>query len=161
LHEGTQKYLTERAAEWAKREERTEKGRESLKFFLARFDPQNYTKTPQPDGRVLITMQWPAELETKAKESPDKNELNMLSLTLASVARAYLSGRRSLGSEELRGFVTQVQRLANWQPSAADRTKDHYRVNSIAGGLAVLVILNRDWLAQNPELEKWCLDTLR
>ena len=74
----------------------SDKEREDLQFFLARFDLKNYTQTPQPDGSVTITMRWPEELEAKVKEGQDDRELKMLSLTLSSTARACLSGGKSL-----------------------------------------------------------------
>ena len=161
LDEGTRLYLSERVAEWAKGVDGNDQGSESLRFFLARFDLQNYTKTPQPDGRVLITMRWPEDLETIAREAQDRNELKLLSLSLASQSRMYLSEERVLTLEELPGFAAQVRRLANWQPSDTDRSQELYRINSLAGGLAVLVVQHRDWLSQDSELEKWCMDTLR
>ena len=39
--------------------------------------------------------------------------------------------------------------------------QEQYRLNSVAGGIAVLVIQHRPWLVQQPEIEKWCIDTLR
>src|SRR4029077_21195673 len=42
-HEETKTYLSERVAEWARRKTGNDKDRDNLKFFLARFDPQNYT----------------------------------------------------------------------------------------------------------------------
>ena len=162
-NEGLRKYLTGRAAEWAKRMEhcRNEKQRDDLRFFLARFDPQNYTLTPQPDGQVLIEMHWPPDLEAKAKESQEKSSMGMLAITLASQARAYLSGRRALSPEELPKFAAQVQRLTTASTAGADADQTRYRMDSIAGGIAVLIVLHRPWLAQNPEIEKWCLQTLR
>ncbi len=160
-HEETKKYLSERVAEWAKRKTDTEKARDNLKFFLARFDPQNYSQTPQPDGRVLITMSWPPELEAKVRQAQPKSDMNMLSLTLASRARMYLSGEKALELKDLPEFANQIQRLAEWEAVGADRLQEQYHVNSIAGGIAVLIILHRGWLSQNPEIEKWCMDTLR
>jgi hypothetical protein len=162
-HEGLREYLMQRAAEWAKRLERSrnEKQRDDLRFFLARFDPRNYTETPQPDGQVLIEMHWPADLEAKAQESQEKSSLGMLTITLASQARAYLSGRSTLSPEELPKFAAQVQRLASAPSNDTDPAQRRYRKDSIAGGIAVLVVEHRQWLAQNPELEKWCLQTLR
>lgn len=160
-HEATRKFLIGRAAEWAKRVEESEKGRDDLKFFLARFDPRNYTETPQPEGGVLISMRWPAELEAKVRQGQDKNELTMLALTLASRARMYLSGEKTLPPQALPEFAAQVQRLATWHSSEADRSQEQYRINSLAGGIAVLVVQHRAWLSQNPGIEKWCMDTLR
>jgi hypothetical protein len=160
-HEETKTYLSGRVAEWAKRKTDNDKDRDNLKFFLARFDPQNYTQTPQPDGNVLITMSWPPELEAIATGSRENNDLKIVSLTLASHARAYLSGERTLEEKHLPQFADQVQRLATWRAAGTDDLQEQYRLNSVAGGIAVLVILHRAWLAQNPEIEKWCLDTLR
>lgn len=162
-HAGLRKYLTERAAEWEKRLQNcsNEKERDDLRFFLARFDPKNYRVTPQPDGQVMITMEWPAELQVKAKKWQDKADLGMLCLTLASRARSYLSGRQTLAPADLPEFASQVQRLANANLTEMDVSQARYRQDSIAGGIAVLIIQHRDWLTQNPDLEKWCIKTLR
>ncbi len=159
--QGTQNYLVGRAAEWAKQPAETEKERDDLQFFLARFDLKNYTETPQPDGSVMITMRWPEELEAKVKEGQDDRELKMLSLTLSSAARACLSDRKSLQPAEVPEFARQTRRLADWHPSGLDAQQEQYRVNSLSGGIAVLIIQHRDWLRQNPDIEKWCMDTLR
>ena len=92
----TRLYLSGRVAEWSRQTPDNEKDRDDLKFFLARFDPANYTETPQSDGTVMITMRWPAELEAKAKQGQDERELKMLSLTFAAMARACLSGRKDI-----------------------------------------------------------------
>jgi hypothetical protein len=156
----TRDYLTARVAEWAKQPAETEKDREELQFFLARFDLRNYTETPQPDGRVMITMRWPDELEAKARQGQDDRELKMLSLTLSSTARACLSGSKDVRLAEVPEFARQTRRLADWRPSGLDELQEQYRVNSLAGGIAVLIIQHRDWLRQIPEIERWCMDTL-
>jgi hypothetical protein len=160
-HKGTMEYLTARKAEWAKLRQRSEKSRLDMEFFLARFDPANYTKTPHGDGQVLITMAWPAHLQKIAEESQDESKLKMLALGLALRARRLLEGQEELQPEDVPEFATQIQQLAKWKDSSDDGAQEHYRVSSIAGGLAVLVIKHRAWLSQNTDLEKWCLTTLR
>jgi hypothetical protein len=160
-HKGTMEYLTARKAEWAKLGQGSDKSRLDMEFFLARFDPANYTKTPQGDGQVLITMAWPAHLQKIADESQGESKLKMLALGLAMRARQLLEGEAELKPEEVPEFATQIQQLANWKDSSEDGSQEHYRISSIAGGLAVLVIKHRAWLAENPDLEKWCLATLR
>jgi len=159
--EETLKYLSARKVDWAKLRQGSEKSRLDMEFFLARFDPANYTKTPQEDGRVLITMRWPQHLEEIAQRSQGDMNLRMLSLTLATRARRLLEGQETLRIEDLPAFAAQLQQLAAWKDPKEDGSQEHYRINSIAGGIAVLVILHRTWLAQNPDLEKWCLSTLR
>jgi len=82
-------------------------------------------------------------------------------LTLASRARQYLSGENPLPVESVPTFSADLQRLANWQPPTGDQPLAQYRLDSIAGGIAVLFIQHRVWLAENPTLEKWCMDFLR
>jgi ABC transporter family protein len=159
--EGTRNYLAGRAAEWAKRLTDPEGDRDDLRFFLARFDLKNYTEAPQADGTVMITMRWPEELEAKVKEGQDDRELKMLSLTLSSTARAILSGRKTLQPAEVPELARQTRRLAEWHPAGLDAHQEQYRVNSLAGGIAVLIIQHRDWLRHNPDIEKWCTETLR
>ncbi|MGB6875533.1 MAG: hypothetical protein WBD87_05815 [Candidatus Acidiferrales bacterium] len=159
--EGIRNYLVGRAAEWAKQLTDAAGDRDDLRFFLARFDLKNYTETPQADGTVMITMRWPEELEAKVKEGQDDRELKIVSLTLSSTARACLSGRKELQRAEVPEFARQTRRLADWHPSGLDAQQEQYRVNSLAGGIAVLIIEHRDWLKQNPDIEKWCMDTLR
>jgi hypothetical protein len=161
-HKGTMEYLTARRAEWAKLGQGREKSRLDMEFFLARFDPANYTKTPQGDGQVLITMAWPTHLQKIADESQGESKLKMLALTLALRARQLLEGEAELKPEEVPEFAAQIQQLVNWKDLSEDgESQEHYRISSIAGGLAVLVIKHRAWLAENPDLEKWCLATLR
>ncbi len=159
-HEGTLKYITERKAEWAKLRQGNAKSRLDMEFFLARFDPANYTETPQDYGQVMITMQWPPHLDEIAKRSQGENELKMLSMTIAMRARRLLEGQESLKPEQVPAFAAQVRRLTEWK-DASDKSQEHYRISSLAGGLAVLVIQHRAWLATDPDFEKWCLATLR
>jgi hypothetical protein len=60
-HKGTMEYLTARKAEWAKLRQGTEKSRLDMEFFLARFDPANYTKTCHSSKHrtPAISMTWP------------------------------------------------------------------------------------------------------
>ncbi|HUZ95810.1 MAG TPA: hypothetical protein VMU57_12955 [Edaphobacter sp.] len=160
-HRGTLEYLSARRIEWSKRLEKAGQGRDALELFLARFDPDNYIQTEQPDGQVLVEMRVPAELQAKIRDAQEEGQLKMLSLTLASRARQYLSGEYTLQPQEVPAFAAQVKRLANWQASAEDRHQAQYRINSLAGGIAVLVVQHRGWLSQDPELEEWCMRTLR
>jgi len=160
-HKGTLEYLTKKKAEWAKLRQGSEKSRLDMEFFLARFDPANYSETPHGDGQVMITMAWPAHLQKIAAESQDESRLKMLALTLALRARQLLEGEAELKPEEVPEFAAQIQQLAKWKDSSEDGSQEHYRISSVAGGLAVLVIKHQTWLAQNPDLEKWCLATLR
>jgi hypothetical protein len=158
--EGSKGYVSARKAEWAKLP-LNEKGQQDREFFLAHFDPANYTETLQDDGRVLITMSFPGHLQKIAEELQQENNLGMLALSLAQRARRLLEEQDTLRPEDVQGFAEQVRQLTNWKDSRNGGAQDHYRIDSIAGGLAVLVIRHRQWLSNNPVFEKWCLQTLQ
>jgi hypothetical protein len=159
--EGTQEYMSARRIEWSKGLERAGQRRDAMELFLATFDPENYVRTPQPDGKVLVEMRLPVALQARIKNAQEEGQLEMLSLTLASLSRQYLSGERTLQPQEVSAFAAQVKRLSNWQASSEDRHLAQCRIDSLAGGIAVLIVQHRGWLSRDPELEEWCIRTLR
>src|SRR5262249_49653336 len=132
-----------------------------VRLFLARFDPASYTKTPQTDGTVLVEMHLPSDLELHVRVTQEKSSLKTASLTLAAPARPLLREQEQLQSCDVSGFFSAVQSLADWQPADLADSEVRYRQNSIAGGLAVLVIQHRAWLAANPAAGQWCFLALK
>ena len=159
--EATGEYLSIRKRDWAKIPSHNDKERIQMEFFLARFDPANYTVTPQGDRRVLITMRWPDHLEQIAQQSEVEGRLKSLSLSLGMRARRLLEGQEVLPPDTVSAFAGMVQELADWAGAGEERRRDYYRTNSVAGGLAVLVIKHRGWLSANPAVEEWCMRALR
>ena len=138
-----------------------EKDRDDLKFFLARFDLAKLHRDTT-GGRASDDYHALAcELEAKVKQGQDDRELKMLSVTFASMARACLSGRKTLRLAEVSEFVRESAVSRNGNHHDLDVTQEQYRVNSVAGGIAVLIVQHRAWLSQHPDIEKWCIDTLR
>ncbi|MGO8909787.1 MAG: NACHT domain-containing protein, partial [Bradyrhizobium sp.] len=152
-HKGTAEFLSACKVEWAKLPEPHENSRMEKQFLLARFDPANYSETPHEDGGVLISMRWPDHLQAVVEASQNDRNLRQLALTLALFARQLLEGQKSLTEDRLAEFVEQIRKLAEWKDSGDDALPEHYRISSIAGGLAVLLIEHRDWLRKNPETE--------
>ena len=160
-HEGTRRYLISRKPEWMKVLAARTSEPDRLELLIARLDPESYTHTPESDGRIRIEMRVPSHLEPKVKQAQQEGVLKMLALTFASRARQHLSGDNPLSPSDVPAFAADLQRLADWKPPSGDRPLAQYRMNSIAGGIAVLVIQHRGWLAQNPPLQQWCIDFLR
>jgi hypothetical protein len=160
-HEGTQEYLSACRVEWSKRLDDPDVDRDTLQLFLARFDPASYKKTPQPDGRILIEMRLPADLESRIHAFQKDSEIQLLSLSLAGRSRRLLRDLESLQPADIAAFASDIQRLSDWHPTDLDKSEQQYRANSIAGGIAVLVIKHRQWLSDNPTIEHWCLETVR
>jgi hypothetical protein len=154
-------YLAERRKEWSALLEQSNEDKHSSELFLARFDPANYVKTAQPDGRTLIEMTLPTHLEAQSRAIADEHSLKMTSLALAGYARRLLRDQERLPSDGVADFAAQVRRVAEWRSTDAESLEEQYRVNSVAGGIAALIIQHRQWLAEHPDIEAWCLNTLQ
>jgi hypothetical protein len=159
--EGSAAFLSQCRPAWLNLLDGSGGDKRNIELFLARFDAANYTKTPQSDGTVLVEMHLPAHLETETQDRQETSAIKLLSLSLAGRARRLLREQEHLRPEDVGAFASEVQRLHEWQPSDLGESEERYRTNSIAGGIAVLLVLHRDWLAEHPTVEQWCLDTIR
>jgi hypothetical protein len=159
--EGTATLLARCRPTWQDIRDSLSGDRKTIDVFLARFDPANYTKTPQSDGQIRVELHLPKHLETEIQRAQEGSALKMLSLTLAGRSRRLLRGQERLESEDVGAFAADVQRLEQWEPDDLDTSEQRYRINSIAGGIAVLVVEHREWLSRHPDTEQWCLDVVR
>lgn len=159
--QGTRAYLIERRIAWSQEVHARGEAKTRLEFFLARFDPENYTATPTDDGCIEIRMHLPEHLQAIADRTRIDTELKMLAMCVAPRARRLLDGSEALDVAKLPEYVSDLRKLDGWRYPQNVRSQDHYRVSSIAGGIAVLLVQHRAWVAQDPELETWVLDTLK
>jgi hypothetical protein len=161
FHRDTRSYLLQKKAEWQMELAAQGEPDDQDDCFLARFDPANYTVVSNPDGSCTVNLQWPSHLEERIEGTAEPRTLSMLALTLAQEARRYLSGEACLTGNQVGDFAARVRRLADCDPATIDEAHRIYRGNSIAGGLAALVVLHRQWLAEHPDTEHWVLQSLR
>ncbi|HEY6343116.1 MAG TPA: hypothetical protein VIY49_16600 [Bryobacteraceae bacterium] len=161
LHRDTRSYLLQKKAEWQMELAARGEPNNQDDCFLARFDPANYTVVSDPDGSCTVNLRWPSHLEKRIESTAEPRTLSMLALTMAQDAREYLSGEASLAESQVGDFAAQVRRLADCDPATIDEAYRVYRRNSIAGGLAAIVVLHRQWLAEHPDTEHWVLQSLR
>ncbi len=158
----TQAYLKERAAEWETTvRPTTEAGKEEFQLFLSRFKPETYVLTPRQDNMIEIRPSLPEEVEQKRQASQAEAEFRLLSNTIALQARQILNTGMSLTADQLPGFFQQLQRIQRPEYPDRSETETRTRVQSIAGGLAVLFIYHRAWLSENEDAERWCFEVLR
>lgn len=134
--------------------------KESLELLIARFDPTNYRRVRQEDGQEYLVFEWPAHLreatESAAREAAEHSALMHFPLR----CRMLLDKGEPLDEEGLKAFWTTFHSLVE---RVSDRAPDRlvrYRADAICGGVAVLVILHRDWLRADVERETWCRDRL-
>jgi hypothetical protein len=158
----TQAHLKECVVEWERAQTpATEDGREQFQLFLARFRPETYVLTPTQDQMIEIRPALPEQIEQKRILSQAESEFRLLSNSMALRARQILNSGESLAEDELPEFFHQIQRIQQPEYPDLSQSEARCRLQSIAGGLAVLFIYHRRWLSQNKNSEQWCFDVLR
>jgi hypothetical protein len=155
---GTREYMASRISAWKKL--LSEHPSDTLELLIRQLDPASYKEIPQPDGTIHFELQVPIDLESKLQPARTQTDFKTLSLALGIRARQYLSND-PLPKADVAAFATELERLAQWQPPEDDPQTRRYRFNSIAGGVAVVVIQHPEWLSENSKLRDWCLDFLR
>jgi hypothetical protein len=157
----TQAYLKECAAEWeATVKPATDDEKESFTLFLARFKPETYVLTPRPDNMIEIRPFLPEEIEQKRQASQAEAEFRLLSNGMALQARQVLNSGVTLTADKLPEFFQQLRRIEQPEYPDLSEYETRVRLQSIAGGLAVLFIYHRAWLSENKDAERWCFDVL-
>ena len=109
----------------------------------------------------VVDLRWPPHLEKRIEDKAEPRALSALALNLAAQARQYLSGEAALTGDDVDHFAAIVRRLIDCDPANIDEAHRVYWRNSIAGGLATLVVLHREWLAAHPDTERWVQEQLR
>jgi len=159
--EATREFLAEQRKKWAERlAEMKEGGRERFEYFLAQFDPQNYTVTALPDGSTQFEYKLPADLEIRSQQAQQQGSIKMAILQFPTIARKAIAQGVGLKEESLEATLAQLKQIAVFEDPLGDTFLAERKVESLAGGIAVLVLGNRDWLARNAEAERWCFATL-
>jgi hypothetical protein len=162
--EGSKQYFVERRKYWRTQLESMDKDKdhERLEVFLARLDPDSYVLTDLGEKGVQVESRFPAHLEERSRDARESNKLNMLMLGLPSAARRLLAENRKHEGENIEEFVRSLRRVADAEEKVqGDPFLKKRKTEAVAGGIAVLVVVHREWLAKNPETERWCLETLR
>lgn len=135
-----------------------ELNRDAIECLSARFNIDNYRTSPGPqEGSVYITFEWPEHLraKTEAQVHHAQEQMNLISFPMR--CRRFLDGESTLGAEDLDNFWKELRGIPEKEPAEDfDICPD-----ALSGGVAVLICLHRDWLRNNPEYEKWCLDNLK
>jgi len=168
-------FLTAKTAEWAKRVEGLQPGRERdlLQQLGMMFVKDNYEVVDLGDDRVgFVNVALQERAEAMQEEMAS---LNML----PPRCRRLLDEEERLVDDDLEAFVGTLKRVESaWTqyeehgPDAgsvddeglqAELMRTHAAdspANALAGGIAVLLCLHYEWVAAQPELLEWCRDSL-
>ena len=139
----------------------SENDHESLELLLARFDRGNYRLVPRDEHSFEIQFEWPASLKARTEARLAESQRGMLVLGFPFRCRQLLDGEAALSRNEVETFYEQLQQIAALRAAAHDGIREASACAAVCGGVAVLTILHRDWLAADPAREVWCREQIQ
>jgi hypothetical protein len=101
---------------------------------------------------------WFAAQQKEAAAAEERATEELLPLTLAPRCRKRIDENQPLKPDELTPFWDTLKRLSGLP--AAPREGGTQAVDAVLGGIAVLLLLHRDWVRGDPGRERWCRDQL-
>ena len=131
-----------------------------LRFLVEQLNPDKIVEKRLDDGRVMISVQMPDALVREAEESGRQREDENLLMMTPMQCRMRLDQNDRVKDGDLDDFWAKLQRLDGLTPPAGDIDRLNDPVNGVLGGVAVLVVLNRDWLSALPDRLEWCRQKL-
>jgi hypothetical protein len=101
---------------------------------------------------------WLAAQQREAAAAQERANEELLRLTLAPQCRKRIDENQPLKPDELTLFWETLKRLSGLPAVSAEGGTQP--VDAVFGGIAVLLLLHRDWVRGDPDRERWCRDQL-
>ena len=130
----------------------------SLEILIERLRRANYRKVTTEEGSVHYEFVPPTSLAERIERDSQSADNEMLLMTFPMTCRQLLDGARSMAAADVDGFWETLQLIAS-----RDQTDPEFPsqlADALTGGIAVLLILQREWLVRDPEKHAWCVSQL-
>ncbi len=121
------------------------------------FNPDNWTMKQTDEGLILDFIE-PVERAERLSASRETLEKHMLVLKFPFYCRQLIDERKVLDGAELLVFWGQLKSISD--DADAGRERGDQPEHSIAGGIAVLLVLHHKWLESDSEKERWCFEQI-
>lgn len=127
-----------------------------LRFLVEQLNPDNFVVERVDEQHVMFRVRLPEVLEREAEETNRQHEDQMLLMMLPMQCRMRLDKNNPLKEGELDQFWASLQRLDVMKPAPNDGFGISLPIHGVLGGVAVLIVLNREWLTADPARLEWC-----
>jgi hypothetical protein len=133
--------------------------KKDLENLALKYDPANWKSKPSDDGDDVWTLELPEEVKKRNEQVIEENNNRIFLMSFPINARRIIDGQMMLGTESLEEFWSQVRKVAEMKSTADEEvvTID----DAVAGGIAVLIRIHREWLKKHPDRDRWCSERLR
>jgi hypothetical protein len=156
---GLRERFAEVSAEWARRLAAIEPAETELKQeierLIAQHDKSNYMLKDGPGGQFW-DFHPPPHVRSVQEKKLAALEKSQLLLTFPMRARQALDRGELLSAGELSEYWQLTQTLTTLDLREVSDDFPTQREDGICGGIAVMVLLGRDFLRDHPEREQWC-----
>lgn len=159
-HKDTREALLSARERWSSvSKQGDERWHRHTEALIATFDEENWKEVELPDGSRGLAFEEPEHLRSPPDQLA-RSEKQMLLLTLPMTCRRMIDEGSRLDDGEIPAFVQRSRDLIGFEPEDKDAVQISPVAGSLLGTIAVLFLLHRDWLRNNPDQEKWCLEVL-
>ena len=135
---------------------------ESLRLLIERLNPANYTFEMRKGRRVPVGFEWPETIARQNAEDLRKIGERQTLMHLPFQCRRCLDSATRLPQEQILGLWEFIRGLDSNPPSLAERDGEAllHIEDILCAGIAVLVVLHADWLAEESDRMAWCRQKL-
>jgi len=153
-------YLAARRSEWLKQGS-SMLSRDAVERMVAILDPANYSVAKNSEGEEQLLFQLPPSLHGQTKALQLGTEQAIRWQLFPSLCRSILSDRKTLEDDEVADLWDTLQSIAAGGSTDDPAETQIHTGDGVAGGVAVLLVRQREWLDRYPERLQWCLEKLR
>lgn len=158
--EEIRRYLNAARIEWEKHAASFEEdGGDRLLNLAALFDPANWHPDNSDPQQPKLAFVRPKELQERNAPYLKAIAATQKLLLFPMECRRIVDGEVTLQPEDLEQFWQQLQEIHTMETSQ-DREAEQ-KENSICGGIAALVVRNREWLFADECRRRWCEDYVK
>ena len=135
---------------------------EGLRLLIERLNPENYTFEMREGRRVPVGFEWPESIARQNAEDLRKLGRRQTLTHLPFQCRRCLDAGTPLSQEQILRLWEFLRDLDSNPPELAERDGEAlFHIEDIlCAGIAVLVVLHADWLAEQPDRMAWCRQKL-
>jgi len=135
---------------------------EGLGLLIERLNPENYTFEMREGRRVPVGFEWPESIARQNAEDLRKLGQRQRLTHLPFQCRRCLDAGTPLPQEQILRLWEFLRDLDSNPPELAKRDGEAlFHIEDIlCAGIAVLVVLHADWLAEQPDRMAWCRQKL-
>ncbi|MGA2120932.1 MAG: ATP-binding protein [Methanoregula sp.] len=128
--------------------------------LIEAFKCENY-KTTEVDGKVGWAFNEPEKLKILLQKSENdyiKSQEGLQHLNFLVNCSNALKKGELLDQERLDNIWAVIQKLSHSSNPNSDTSRPFRNEDVIAGGIAVLFVLGKEWLEKNPDKKRWCIE---